>query len=256
MNIINRFVCNCRMNKPIHVGIKKPVYHPRIKNFYNETFNSDYPFHLNIVAAPKGSGKTSLLKMYCNEYIKQGGKALYLSHPIGDYDNFISNFIRGPFLPGRCLAEYLPKKSVIVLDHIDGHYDDVNTLNSNEIANLRILLLILMHEIPLYGNFNVVAVASNPNLVREMLKLNNYCKIELFFDPILHKWESHHLQPIVDSIFHDKDPLQKKEITRLASIAGTPGFLNQIEISEEKALQIQDEWNDFSYENLFDYTNK
>lgn len=134
---------------------------------FRRVTNVDYGVF--VLAAPPGSGKSTLIKMTLPELRK---KFRYIKILRDDGNLFGMNIQESLYIPRRCaLSEYLPAETLIIIDQIDLKIESLS-------PDLKAYITALAADSVNSKKFKMLFCVSDPNTAREILSCNGGEKVQ------------------------------------------------------------------------------
>eukprot|EP01033_Poteriospumella_lacustris_P005863 gene5863-gene6471 len=199
---LSEFHKNHVVPRQIKALMRKPIsdFHPRgspylenklATNILERSFHSKFG-GLQVLCAPSGSGKTTYLRKYANEFIRRGGHVQYYASELKSSNDFFASF--GDEDRSQDLFSKLPLNSAIIIDQFDRCGDTVN----NDLS--RLLRHLALESRRTDGNIVIVSTSSLGN-AETVLKLNGNNKINLAGPPLWFKWTEDMTNTYIDKAF-------------------------------------------------------
>ena len=175
---------------------------------------------ISVIVAPPGSGKSTYLRHFANNFLESGGFVQYFASELNSSAQFYKTF--GSDERSEDLFTLMPEKSVIVLDQVETW----GTINDDMKRLLRHLAL----ESRRTTNRNVIVSVSDMEVAKLVLCLNGNDKIRAIAGSEVFMWDSHMVDEFVRRApnFKSLTEEQHKRLQKFAIHAASPGFLHLV----------------------------
>lgn len=217
-------------------------------NILESSFHSKFG-GLQVLCAPSGSGKTTYLRKYANEFIRRGGHVQYYASELKSSNDFFASF--GDEDRSQDLFSKLPLNSAIIIDQFDRCGDTVNKDLS------RLLRHLALESRRTVGNIVIVSTSSLGN-AETVLRLNGNNKINLAGPPLWFKWTEDMTNTYIDKAFPHWCESDRLALRSYALVAQSPGFLylvseifplgpgsSHMEVVSDMAQRYKQVWGEF-----------
>lgn len=220
------------------------IIQKQCNNQIHSAFNFKYG-GAHVFTAPPGSGKTTYLRNYCNEFIKSGGYVKLFGGELYSREIFEQTFGDS----NHNLFDLLPKKSVIVLDQLEH-----NGKLSEEIKGL---IRYLALESRRTAECNIILSMSDPQIAQEVLNLNGNDKIKQWGSSSDFEWSSEEVKEFIDKGCKGWSEEDRFALMELGCKAKCPSFLHGVFITctndlpkdrtklKQSAQKCEDSWKAF-----------
>lgn len=225
MNFIDRSLCKLIMTRP-YPTVPNPVVREKIMSGYKSMFRSSLR-DVRVIAAPRYTGKKTVLKMACNNHIKEGGasKLFYFTEE-DNYHSILDQLSCGLLRSDSIsISNIVPSQSIIIID-----LNDIKTITSS--GNMRTALLSMICECSIFDKFKLMIVTEIPQVRDEILSINQGKNIGIAFDAKEQMWNYNEIQQLVENICEtmenppDRDRITS--LTELGTIAGSPRIFDYV----------------------------
>lgn len=187
----------------------------KVEEILKASFNNIYG-GVQVLVAPSGSGKTTYLRWYANQFIRNGGSVKYFDGELQSRKQFFESF--GNERREINLFEVMPKKSMIIIDQIEPQHlsDDTSSLLKH-----------LAFESSRVEGVSVIACTSNKDKAKEILHLNGD-KLRMLKGSVSDwRWNQAMIQESISRLPLDRLTAEERAaLSQLAIKAGTPSFLS------------------------------
>lgn len=231
------------------------ITNPRVEKILRSSFNNKYG-GIHVLVAPRGSGKTTYLRSYANQFIKIGGRVQFFASELKSKKQFFTAF--GDENRSMDLFEMLPKNSAIIIDQIE-HQERLND-------EMKSLLKHLAYESSRTEGISIIISTANISLTKEILKLNGNDKIRLNGSVPDWRWTPEIIDDCVlqTPVFQNWTEQERKDLKNLAYKASCPAFLYtcadllsddqkfNMEILAKKADTFAETWKEFENTNFME----
>jgi hypothetical protein len=220
-----------------------PCYQ-NIRGAFNHKYGGAHVF-----IAPPGSGKTTYIRKYCNEFIADGGFVILFGSELHSRKIFDQSF--GDIRDN--LFDLLPSRSVIVLDQLEHHKlsDDMKSL-------IRHLAL----ESRRTAQCNVILSLSDIQVAQEILGLNGNDKIQQWGRSSEFEWTYKEVKEFIDEGCKGWSKEDQNALFELGCKAKCPAFLHGVfatcsdglpkdrKLLEQRVKKFEDSWEAFRSSDL------
>jgi hypothetical protein len=220
-----------------------PCYQ-NIRRAFNHKYGGAHVF-----IAPPGSGKTTYIRKYCNEFIADGGFVKFFGSELHSRKMFDQPF--GDIRDN--LFDLLPSRSVIVLDQLEHHKlsDDMKSL-------IRHLAL----ESRRTAQCNVILSLSDIQVAQEVLGLNGNDKIQQWGRSSEFQWTDKEVKEFIDEGCKGWSKEDQNALLELGCKAKCPAFLHGVfttfrdglpkdrKLLEQGVKKFEDSWEAFRSSDL------
>ena len=200
-----------------HMADNLFVSNYRIHSLLKTGFSNPYG-GIHVVLSPIGSGKTTLVCKYANEFIENGGNVRYLGTEMKSFDDFYNVF----------RSEILPKNSTIIIDHLD----NFQTLSKD------IKKFISYIDFNNNCNMNVIILLSCPIMAKTILNIKSFNNIHQLGNSKDFQWDRALVQQYAENVCNNWNTSDKKNFIELGIISKSPLFLCAIKTIYPTGLPI------------------
>jgi hypothetical protein len=223
MNHVNK-IMTCKVNEcePKNIPF---VVNPVADAVIRKTIGFKYG-GIHVVVAPKGSGKSMLLRRLVNDHIRAGGAAKYFGNESSLPSEFFTAF--GAASRRMDLFDIMPTRSVIVIDQLE-HMQQLS-------KDMESLLLHLAFESRRTAECNVIISLANIEMAKIILGLNGNDKIYQAGTAADFKWGEPEVTRFVELGCLTWSEDDKKALVKLGLVAKSPTFLHEVLSSSHSGL--------------------